>query len=340
MEQSSCVVWADIEVRGDVRGLGYFPNSVGRWPLSLMARTKQTARGSGPAPGLAAYQGGTEGSSSGEPAMESTMSETHGERESGEQIKQPRTTRKRRRGDRVASLSLSSADRARGSRGVAVEYSTGETDGGRMPGMEEGIWFPRQRKTVRLTLPATPSRVHLAGGFVEWFAYRGMQPGMWAALVGRRWADTVIDEFVGNFRQRRGFSRQTAMLPYSDEGDSDGEPVELEGGCRMVIRRRIISPDENTTQEEDPDRLEDLVPRRKKRSAPGPDGREGVSMGPPPGKRPKKAKPGTPKPKPKPGAPKPKPKPKTPRPKGDPRPRRPRGGGGAERPHSQRRLHW
>ena len=29
----------------------------------------------------------------------------------------------------------------------------------------------------------------------------------------------------------------------------------------MVIRRRIISPDEDTTQEEDPDRLEDLVPQ-------------------------------------------------------------------------------
>ena len=50
------------------------------------------------------------------------------------------------------------------------------------------------------------------------------------------------------------------MLPYNDEGDSDEEPIELEGGCRMVIRRHIISPDENTTQEEDPDRLEDLVP--------------------------------------------------------------------------------
>ena len=96
------------------------------------------------------------------------------------------------------------------------------------------------------------------------------------------------------------------MLPYNDEGDSDEEPIELEGGCRMVIRRHIISPDENTTQEEDPDRLEDLVPRRKKCSAPGPDGGEGESMGPPPGKKPKKAKPGTPKPKPKPKAPKPK----------------------------------
>ena len=64
-------------------------------------------------------------------------------------------------------------------------------------------------------------------------------------------------------------------FPYNDEGDSDEEPIELEGGRRMVIRRCIISPDENTTQEEDPDRLEDLVPRRKKRSAPRPYDEEG-----------------------------------------------------------------
>ena len=99
------------------------------------------------------------------------------------------------------------------------------------------------------------------------------------------------------------------MLPYDDEGDSDNEPIELEGGLRMVIRRHIISPDEATTQEEDPDRLEDLVPRRKKRSVPGPDGGEGESMGLPPGKKPKKAKLG-----------------KTPKPKKDPKPRKPKKG--------------
>ena len=71
----------------------------------------------------------------------------------------------------------------------------------------------------------------------------------------------MIDEFIDNFRQKHGFNRQTAMLPYNDEGDSDEEPIELEGGCQMVIWRCIISPDENTTQEEDPDRLEDLAPR-------------------------------------------------------------------------------
>ena len=47
-------------------------------------------------------------------------------------------------------------------------------------------------------------------------------------------------------------------FPYIDEGDSDDEPIELEGGQRMVIRRCIISPDEATMPEEDPDRLEDL----------------------------------------------------------------------------------
>ena len=59
-----------------------------------MARTKQTARKSNPTPGLATRQGETESSSSEEPAMESTISETHGERESGEQVEQPRTARK------------------------------------------------------------------------------------------------------------------------------------------------------------------------------------------------------------------------------------------------------
>ena len=75
----------------------------------------------------------------------------------------------------------------------------------------------------------------------------------------------------------------------------------------MVIRRCIISPDEATMPEEDPDRLEDLGVRPKKRPAPGPDGGEGGSMGPPPRKKPKKAKPvKTPKPKkyPKPQKPK------------------------------------
>ena len=99
------------------------------------------------------------------------------------------------------------------------------------------------------------------------------------------------------------------MLPYVDEDDSDNEPIELKGGWKMVIRRRIISPDEATMPEEDPDRLEDLGAQPKKRPAPGPDGGEGGSMGPPPGKKPKKAKPV-----------------KTPKPKKDPKPRKPKKG--------------
>ena len=77
----------------------------------------------------------------------------------------------------------------------------------------------------------------------------------------------------------------------------------------MVIRRCIISPDEATTLEEDPGRLEDLGARPKKCPAPGPDGGEGGSMGPPPEKKPKKAKPV-----------------KTPKPKKDPKPRKPKKG--------------
>ena len=68
----------------------------------------------------------------------------------------------------------------------------------------------------------------------------------------------MIDEFIKNFRQKHGFNLHTAMLPYVDEDDSDNEPIKLKVGRKMVIRRRIISPDEATTQEEDPDRLEDL----------------------------------------------------------------------------------
>ena len=151
--------------------------------------------------------------------------------------------------------------------------------------------FPRKMKTVKLTLPATPSQVHLARSFVEWFAYYSMRPRMRAALVSQKWTDRMIDEFTENFRQKHGFNRHTAMLPYDDEDDSDNELIELEGGQKMVIRRCIISPDEATMPEEDPGRLEDLGAQPKKRPAPGPDGGEGGSMGLPPEKKPKKAKP-------------------------------------------------
>ena len=148
--------------------------------------------------------------------------------------------------------------------------------------MGEGMAFPLKTKMVRLTLPATPSQVHLARSFVEWFAYYGMWSRMRAALVSRKWTDRMIDEFIENFRQKHGFNCHTAMLTYNDEGDSDDEPIELGGGWKMVIQRGIISPDEATMPEEDPDKLEDLGARPKKCPAPKPDGGEGGSMGPPP----------------------------------------------------------
>ena len=121
-------------------------------------------------------------------------------------------------------------DHTRKTRKVAVEYSTDETDEDKILEMEEGMAFPRKMKTVKLTLPATPSQVHLARSFVEWFAYYGMRPGMRAALVSQKWTDGMIDEFIANFRQKHGFNRHTAMLPYNDKDDLDGEPIKLKGG--------------------------------------------------------------------------------------------------------------
>ena len=202
-----------------------------------MARTKQTTCKNKPTTGLVTYQGGTVSSSSEEQEMESTLSETQGERESSEQAEQPQTSRKRKRGDRTAASSLSSVDHTRKSRKVAVEYSTDETDEDKIPEMGEGMAFPQKMKTVKLTLPATLSQVHLARSFVEWFAYYGMRPGMRAALVSQKWTDGMIDKFIENFRQKHGFNHHTAMLPYIDEEDSDNEPIKLEGGRKMVIRR-------------------------------------------------------------------------------------------------------
>ena len=253
-------------------------------------------------------------SSSEEQEMESTLSEMQGEtgptqRESSEQTEQPRTSRKRKRGDRTAASSLSSADHTRKTWKVAVEYSTDEMDEKKIPEMGQGMAFPRKMKTVKLTLPAMPSQVHLVRSFVEWFAYYGMRPGMRAALVSWKWTDGMIDEFFENFWQKHGFNHHTAMLPYNDEDDSDGEPIELEGGQKMVIWRRIISPDEASTPEEDPDKLEDLGAQPKKCPAPEPEEGQGGSMGLPPGKKPKKAK-----------------QVKTPKPKKDPKPKKPKKG--------------
>ena len=82
--------------------------------------------------------------------------------------------------------SLSSADHTHKTRKVAVEYSTDETDEDKIPEMGEGMVFPWKMKMVKLTLPATPSQVHLARSFVEWFTYYGMRPGMRAALVSQK----------------------------------------------------------------------------------------------------------------------------------------------------------
>ena len=195
--------------------------------------------------------------------MESTLSEKQGEtgptqRESSEQMEQPRTSRKRKRGDRMAASSLSSADHTRKTHKVAVEYSTDEMDDDKIPEMGEGMAFPRKMTTVKLTLPAMLSQVHLARSFVEWFAYYGMRPRIRAAFISGKWTDRMIDEFIENFRQKHGFNRHTAMLPYIDEEDSDGEPIELEWGQKMVIWRCIISPYESSTPEEDPNKLADL----------------------------------------------------------------------------------
>ena len=209
----------------------------------------------------------------------------------------------------MAASSLSSTDHTRKTQKVAVEYSTDKMDEDKIPEMGEGMAFPRKTKTVKLTLPATPSQVHLARSFVEWFAYYGMRPGMAAALVSQKWTDGMIDEFIENFRQKHGFNCHTATLPYNDEDDSDSEPIELKGGQKMVIRRRIIPPNEASMLEEDPDKLEDLGAQPKKCPAPGPDGGEGGSMGLPPGKKPKKAK-----------------QVKTLKPKKDPKPKKPKKG--------------
>ena len=139
-----------------------------------------------------------------------------------------------------------------------MEYSTDETDEDKTPEMGEGMAFPRKMKMVKLTLPATLSQVHLARSFIKWFAYYSMRPGMRADLVSQKWTDGMIDKFIENFRQKHGFNHHTAMLPYVDEEDSDGEPIELKGGQKMVIWRRIISPDESSMPEEDLNKLANL----------------------------------------------------------------------------------
>ena len=275
-------------------------------------------------------------SSSEEEEVESTITETQEEetaptqeRESSEPAGPSRPSRKRKRGDRTASSSLPSAESHRKSRKVAIVYSTDETDDDKIPEMAgEGYAFPRKTKEVRLTLPSTPSQVTLSRTFVQWFSFYGMRPGMREALESRHWTDDMIDTFIQNFREKHGFNRHTAMLPYHDEGDSEEEPIHLEGGRRAVMRCRIISPRESTTQEEEgEDRLDDLVSKPRKRPSAKPSG-EAEPMGPPAKKTRKEKKAKVAKPK---KAAKPK---KDPKPKKVPSPRSRR----RRRPRSRVRM--
>ena len=265
-----------------------------------MAHTKQTAHKTPQTKGLVTYEGGQVHSSSDE--MASSPSETQGEtapmqRESNEVPEQPRQSKKRKWSDRTASSSLQSANHTRKSRKVVIEYMTDETDEGKIPEMGDDMSFPKKTKRIKLTLPATPLQVHLARTFVEWFSYHGMRPGMMAALESRGWNEENIDEFVENFCRKHGFNRHTAVLPYPNEGDSENEQIQLEGGRRVVLQRRIISPRESSTQEDDPDKLDNLVSKPKKRSAPQP--AEEETSGEPPVKKKKKEKKPAKDPKPK-----------------------------------------
>ena len=258
--------------------------------MSLMARTKQTARKTKPTAGMATYQGGTVSSS--EEEQESAITETQEEetaptqeRESSEPAGPSRPSRKRKRRERTATSNLPSAESHRKTRKVAIVYSTDETDEDKIPQMEgEGYTFPRKTKEIKLTLPCTPSQVTLSRSFVEWFSFYGMRQGLREALESRHWTEDMINTFISNFREKHGFNKHTAMLPYRDENDSEEEPIHLEGGSTVVVRRRIISPRDSSTQEEN--RLDDLVSKPKKRPA---DPTAGESEpGAAPAKKPKK----------------------------------------------------
>ena len=256
---------------------------------------------------------------------ESTITETQAEetaptqkRESSEPAGPSRPSRKRRRGDRTASSSLPSAESHRKTRKVAIQYSTDETDEEKIPEIiGEGYAFPRKIKQVRLTLPATPSQVTLPRSFVEWFSFYGMRPGLREALESRKWTEDMINTFISNFREKHGFNKHTAMLPYNDKGDSKEEPIRLEGGRRVVLRQKIISPRDSSTQEEGDDCLDDLVSRPRKRPAANPDeDEEPVGPSAKKAKKEKKARVSRSK-----KAPEPK---KDPKPKKEPKPKKPK----------------
>ena len=76
--------------------------------------------------------------------------------------------------------------------------------------------MPSRKKTkeIKLTLPSTPSQVTLSRTFVEWFSFYGMRQGLREALESRHWTEEMINTFIANFREKHGFNRHTAMLPY------------------------------------------------------------------------------------------------------------------------------
>ena len=213
---------------------------------------------------------------------------------------------------------LPSAESHRKTRKVAIQYSTDETDEEKISEITgKGYAFPRKMKQVRLTFPATPSQVTLPRTFIEWFSFYGMRPGLREALESRKWTEDMINTFIDNFREKHGFNKHTAMLPYNDEGDSEEEPIQLEGGRKVVLHRKIISPRDSSTPEEGDDRLDDLVSRPRKRLAANP-GEEEEPAGPSAKKAKKEKKVRVSRSK---KAPKPK---KDPKPKKEPKPKKPK----------------
>ena len=98
-----------------------------------------------------------------------------------------------------------------------------------------------------------------------------MRPGLREAPESRKWTEDMINTFIDNFQEKHGFNKHTAMLPYNDEGDSEEEPIHLEGGRKVVLRRKIISPRDSSTLEEGDDHLDDLMSRPRKWPVANPD---------------------------------------------------------------------